>query len=125
MKSSAETQGRSLDTVKWFLIVALLVGGVAGFYYFGDEPLLYRVGGLLAMAGVAVAVALTTVQGRNVWEFGQASKQEVRKVVWPTRQETLQTTLIVVVVVILVAIFLWLMDILLLWIVQLLTGRGG
>lgn len=125
MKSSAETHSRPFDTAKWLLIAALLAGAVAGFYFYGDEPLLYRVGGLLAVVAAAVAVAATTQKGRAVWEFGQSSKQEVRKVIWPTRQETLQTALIVVVVVILVAIFLWLMDLLLLWLVSLLTGRGG
>ena len=125
MKSSAETQGSSLDTAKWILAVGLVVLGLAGFYLYGDEPLLFRVGGLLAVVGAAGAVVLSTAQGRAIWQFAQASKQEVRRVIWPTRPETLQTTLIVVAMVILVAIFLWLMDVLLLWLVSMLTGRGG
>ncbi len=125
MKSSAETQGSSLDTAKWILAVGLVVLGLTGFYLYGDEPLLFRVGGLLAVVGAAGAVVLSTAQGRAIWQFAQASKQEVRRVIWPTRPETLQTTLIVVAMVILVAIFLWLMDVLLLWLVSMLTGRGG
>ncbi len=125
MKSSAETEGTSLDSAKWLLVAGLVVLGLAGFYFYSDEPLLYRVGGLLAVAGAAGAVALSTARGRAVWAFAQASKQEVRRVIWPTRSETMQTTLIVVAMVILVAIFLWFMDVLLLWLVGLLTGRGG
>ncbi|ABM61647.1 protein translocase subunit secE/sec61 gamma [Halorhodospira halophila SL1] len=125
MKSKAETAKSPLDVVKWVVAIALALGAVAGFYVFGDEPLLYRVAGLLAVVGVAVAVLATTAQGRSVWSFAQGAKQEVRKVVWPTRQETLQTTLIVAAVVIIVAIFLWLMDLLLLWLVGMITGHGG
>ncbi len=125
MKSKAETGRSPLDVFKWVVAIALSAGAVAGFYVYGDQPLIYRVGGLLAVVGAAIALLSTTAQGRAVWAFAQGSKQEVRKVVWPTRQETLQTTLIVAAVVILVAIFLWLMDLLLLWLVGMITGHGG
>ena len=125
MKSSAQARGSSLDVVKWIVAIALGVGGIAGFYYFGDQPLLYRVGGLLAVVDAVTAVLATTAKGQALWAFAQGAKQEVRKVIWPTRQETLQTTLIVAAVVILVAVFLWLMDLLLLWLVGMVTGHGG
>ena len=125
MKSKAETGSSPLDVVKWVAAIALIVAGLAGFYYFGDESLLLRVGGLLAAVAAAGGLLAITPQGRSLWSFAQGAKQEVRKVVWPTRRETLQTTLIVVVVVILVAIFLWLMDLLLLWLVGMITGHGG
>ncbi|BAU58947.1 preprotein translocase subunit SecE [Halorhodospira halochloris] len=125
MKSSAEKSTSPFDVIKWIIAISLAVAGVAGFYFFGDEPLLHRVGGLLAAVAVAFAMLSTTAQGRSLWSFAQGSKQEVRKVIWPTRQETLQTTLLVVAVVIIVAIFLWLMDILLLWLVGMITGHGG
>jgi preprotein translocase subunit SecE len=114
-----------MDTVKLAAAALLLLAGVGGFYYFGEQSTLLRVVGLLAVAGVAVALAYTTVMGRTFAGFLGDARTEVRKVVWPTRQETVQTTLIVFVMVILVAIFLWLLDMLLLWGVQALTGQGG
>ncbi len=125
MKSKAETRSSPLDAAKWAAAVALAAGAIGGFYYFGEQPLVFRVPGLLAGAGVAFAILTTTARGRAVWAFGRGAKQEVRKVVWPTRRETLQTTLVVAVVVILVATFLWLMDLLLLWLVGMMTGHGG
>ena len=103
----------------------MLVAGVVGFYYYADESLLYRVLGLLAIAGVAVAVIYQTAIGRRAWGFVQDSRTEVRKVVWPTRQETMQTTLIVLVLVILVGLFLWALDTFLAWGFQGLVGIGG
>ena len=81
--------------------------------------------GLLAVATIAVLIALQTAFGRQVAGFISGANTEVRRVVWPSRAETLQTTLAVLVVVLLVGIFLWLLDMLLLWAVQLLTGQGG
>jgi preprotein translocase subunit SecE len=74
---------------------------------------------------VAVGIALTTVPGRRLWGFVQESRTEVRKMVWPTRAETLQTTLIVLLVVLLVGVFFWLLDMFLGWAIQLLIGTGG
>ena len=77
---------------------------------------------ILAVAGVAVAIVYQTDLGRRAWSFVQDSRTEVRKVVWPTRAETVQTTLIVMALVLLVGIFLWLLDMLLAWGFQTLTG---
>ncbi|MEO5703020.1 MAG: preprotein translocase subunit SecE [Gammaproteobacteria bacterium] len=113
------------DKIKLLLAVLLLVGGVGGFYYYADHSTLIRVLGLLGVVAVAIAVALLTQPGRDAWEFLREARNEIRKVVWPTRKETTQTTLIVFIVVILVAIILWLLDMFLLWAVQLLTNPGG
>jgi preprotein translocase subunit SecE len=102
--------------------VLLLVAGIGGFYYFEGYSTLLRVLGLLAVAGMAVAVALTSVPGRQIWAFAVAARTEVRKVVWPTRQETIQTTLIVFAMVLLVGIILWLFDMVLMAIVRSVTG---
>jgi preprotein translocase subunit SecE len=120
LKTEAETS--RLDTAKLAIAVLLLASGVLGFYYYADYPLFMRVLGLLAVAGVAVAVAVQTELGRGLWHFALESRNEVRKVVWPTRTETTQTTLVVLGMVILVGIFLWLLDMFLLWAVRLLTG---
>jgi preprotein translocase subunit SecE len=77
------------------------------------------------MAGVAVAIVATTMLGQNLIGFAKDSRMEVRKVVWPTRQETVQTTLMVIVAVILIGIFLWLIDMVLAEAIQMLTGTGG
>ncbi len=126
MVAKTETEvSNKMDTVKLVIAIITLLTGIGGFYYYADESLLYRVLGVVALAIVAVGIAATTSTGRAIMSFGRESRAEVRKVVWPTRQETLQTTLMVVVAVIILGIFLWLIDMLLLEAVQLLTGQGG
>jgi len=125
MNASAEVQSTGMDTVKLIAALLLLTAGVAGFYLYEEHSLLLRVLGLLGMVIVAVLMVLQTAVGRNVWKFAADARTEVRKVVWPTRQETIQTTLIVLFVVLLMGIFLWLVDMMLLWVVKMLTGQGG
>jgi preprotein translocase subunit SecE len=112
-KTEQTTSG--FDTVK--LITALLVlgAGVVGFYYFADESQLLRVIGLLAIAGTAFFIVSTTDIGRRSLGFVRDARVEVRKVVWPTRTETTQTTIAVLIMVFLVAIMLWLIDMSLGW----------
>jgi preprotein translocase subunit SecE len=124
MNAKTEDAGSGLDTVKLLVVVALLVGGVFGFYSFADQPLWVRLAGLLAVVGVAAFIALQTAMGRTVWQFAADARTEVRKVVWPTRQETLQTLLIITIAVLLTALFLWAVDSLLFAIVRYLTGQG-
>ena len=95
---------------------------VFAFYYFSDYLVLVRVIGLLVAVGIAVAIALTTDLGGQLMGFVNDSRTELRKVVWPTRAETLQTSLAVVLMVIIMGIFLWLLDMFLFWLVRLLTG---
>lgn len=113
------------DKIKLFIAVLLVAAGISGFYYYADQALLYRVLGLLAVFGVSTFIALQSQPGINTWNFGRSAVIEVRKAVWPTRQETIQTTLMVMVMVIIVGIVLWLFDMSLLWAVKLLTGQGG
>ena len=113
-----------LDTVKLLLSITLLVAGVAGFYYYEAEGLIYRVLGLLVFVLIALGIVYTTNLGQSVVGFGRESRAEVRKVIWPTRQETIQTTLMVIVAVIVLGIFLWFIDMMLVNAVQYLTGRG-
>ena len=125
MGVTVDTAGKMQDTLKWLVATALLAAAVVAFYYYGDESLLLRVIGLLIVAGAAGAIALTTDRGRAAWEFMRESRTELRKVVWPTRKETTQTTLVVIGVVAVVALFLWMIDGILSWIVRLLLGHGG
>jgi preprotein translocase subunit SecE len=125
MSSPAEAGGAGLDTAKLAAAVLLLVGGIFAFYYFAEYSVLLRVIGLLAVSGAAAAVALQTAPGRQLWQFGTDVRMEVRKVVWPTRQETIQTTLIVMLMVLIVGLVLWLFDTILVAILKFLTGQGG
>jgi len=109
-------QGTSgFDTVKLMTALLLLIGGVVGFYYFENESQLLRVIGLLGVAVVAFFIITTTDIGRRGMGFVREARVEVRKVVWPTRQETTQTTIAVLIMVFIVAIMLWLIDMLLGW----------
>jgi len=125
MNARAEAGSSGIDTVKLVVSATIIVVGIWAFYFFADYSLLLRVVGLLALSGGAVAVALTSHPGRRLWRFASDSRMEVRKVVWPTRQETIQTTLIVMVMVFLLGILLWLFDLVLMAILRFLTGQGG
>jgi preprotein translocase subunit SecE len=126
MNTQAEVSVSVLDIVKQVFSVVFIVAGVAAFYYFsGDVRLLYRVLGLVLIVILVSALMLTTEVGRDVWSFVLESKQEVRKVVWPTREETMRTTLLVFAMVTIVGLVLWLLDMLLFWGVRVLTGQGG
>ncbi|TAN71732.1 MAG: preprotein translocase subunit SecE [Methylobacter sp.] len=125
MNTQVEASASVFDVVKQVFSVIFVVAGVAAFYYFSEVLLLYRVLGLVVVGLVVVGMVLTTGMGRNVWAFVLESKQEVRKVVWPTREETVRTTLLVFAMVFVVGLILWLLDMFLFWGVRLLTGQGG
>jgi len=100
-----------MDKVKLAVAILLVVGGIVGFYWYADQvDLLYRVLALLAVIGVAVAIAVNTDLGRGVVAFGRSASMEMRKTVWPTRKETTQTTLIVVVFVTILGVAIWIID---------------
>jgi len=122
MNSRVDTEVSKIDTIKLAIALLMVIGGVVGFYLYPEVSTLLRTLGLLAVIGAAAAVAYQTDKGRQLWGFFQDAQIEVRKVVWPTRQETVQTTLLVIAMVILVAIFMWLLDMFLGWAVQLLLG---
>ena len=123
MAVQAESSASVIDTVKLVFAASLLISGIVGFYYFASYALVYRVVGILAVFGIAVSLFFTTAIGQTVWEFLTEAKMEVRKVIWPTRQETIQATMLVVIVVFGVGLILWLMDMVLFWAVGLLTGQ--
>ena len=125
MNTQVEAQTPVIDIVKQVFSALLVLGGVAAFYYFSEVSVLYRVIGLLAVVLIVLGLMFTTNLGRNVWVFFLESKQEVRKVVWPTREETTRTTMLVFAMVFIVGLILWLLDMVLFKGVQLLTGQGG
>ncbi|MBC3948912.1 MULTISPECIES: preprotein translocase subunit SecE [Pseudomonas] len=122
MTLKAEAQESRFDLLKWLVVVALVVVGVVGNQYYSAQPILYRVLVLLVLAGVAAFVGLQTARGKAFFVLAKEARAEIRKVVWPTRQETTQTTLIVVAVVLVMALLLWGLDSLLGWLVSLIVG---
>jgi preprotein translocase subunit SecE len=112
-----------LDTVILWVAVAILFASIAGYYYFNAFSDLVRVVGVIVGVCVAVLVAVQSRAGRVAWGYVQGSRAEIRRVVWPSRQETVQTTAIVVLLVLILTVFIWALDILLGWGVSQMTGR--
>lgn len=113
------------DSLKWLVILVLIAAGIVANQYFSAQVLALRlVAGLFLMA-ITGFIALRTDKGRKALSFLRDARVELRKVVWPTRQETIQTTLIVAVMVIVVAFFLWGIDSVLLWLIGIVTGQKG
>jgi preprotein translocase subunit SecE len=113
MNAQVSSSNAVFDYFKWFIVIVLVVLAIGGNYYFSAESLIFRVLGVLVALGLAVALALTTEKGKAVNRLRKEAWVEVRKVVWPTRQETVQTTLVVIGFVLGVALILWLVDTLL------------
>ena len=124
MNSKTETEGSRLDGLKWLLVVLLVAAGVVGNVYFGGQSLLYRVIVLLVLAALAAFVALQTARGADFWKLAKEARIEIRKVVWPTRQEAMQTTLMVFAFVLLTALILWGLDSLIGWLASRILGLG-
>lgn len=114
-----------LDRVKLVLSALLLAAGIAGFYLLADKALVIRILAILAGLGASVAVIWTTALGKNAFGFFGESIGEAKRVVWPTRKETIQTSIAVFVLVVLVAIFLAIVDIGFAYMVQWLMGRSA
>ena len=123
MSANTETStAGALDWLKWLVIFAIVGGGIFGNWYYQDESLLIRVIALLVGAAVAGFIAVQTERGRNVWILLKEARSEIRRVVWPSNQETSQTTLVVLILVLVFALILWGLDSLLSWIVSSVIG---
>ncbi|MHB1230285.1 MAG: preprotein translocase subunit SecE [Halothiobacillus sp. 20-54-6] len=121
-KTIEPSASSGLESAKIGLAIILLVGGIAAFYLLDKQPLFMRVGALLAALLAAVGVMYMTAVGKSIWQFAFDSRVEVRKMVWPTRQETTQTTLVVVLLIVVIGLFMWGVDSLLAWIVRSIAG---
>ncbi len=122
MATQAAKKGGVLDVIKWLIVVGLLGAAIVGNGQLTQIGLLYRALGVLVLAAAAVAVALTTERGRQFNRYRKEAWTELRKVIWPTRTETTQTTLLVLAVVLLVALILFLFDMLISFVIGLLVG---
>ncbi|MEL7479278.1 MAG: preprotein translocase subunit SecE [Actinobacteria bacterium] len=122
MSTNVETPSNSMDTVKWLVSIALLLGAVVGNYMYADLSVLVRAVGVVVAVAAALGLLATTEKGRTFIAFAKESRIEVRKVVWPTRQETTHTTFIVMLATVIMALILWGLDGILFRIVGFLTG---
>ncbi|MEX0584463.1 MAG: preprotein translocase subunit SecE [Natronospirillum sp.] len=122
MASQAAKKGGIVDVMKWLVVSALLVAAIVGNGQFSEIGLIYRVLGVVVLALAAVGVAITTERGRKFNQYRKEAWTELRKVIWPNRTETTQTTLLVLAVVLLVALMLFLFDMLISFLISLVVG---
>jgi preprotein translocase subunit SecE len=122
MKAHERETDSRLDWLKWAVVAAIISGAVWGNAHYKDTAVIYRAIALVFAAGAGLAVASQTVQGGAFMELARAARSEIRKVVWPTRQEATQTTLVVVVVVMIMSLLLWGLDTFLGWLASKLIG---
>ncbi|MCE2436595.1 MAG: preprotein translocase subunit SecE [Pseudomonadales bacterium] len=121
-KTGAAASSGALDRVKWAVVFLLVAAAIFGNWWLQDLSLLVRVLGVLGLAALAVHVLMQTVRARALWEMAKEAWAEIRRVVWPRRQETLSTTMIVLLTVLVFALMLWALDSVLSWFVQGLLG---
>jgi preprotein translocase subunit SecE len=124
METKVEETPTVVDTAKLALAGAIVVVGLVGYYYLADSSALLRALSVIVALAVGAAVAFTSLQGRSLWKFMLGARVELNKVVWPTREETIQTTIVVLVVALFGGVFFWLLDMALLWLTGQVTGRG-
>jgi len=117
--------GSGADTVKLVVAILLVIAGIAAFYVLQTQSDWVRWGAVAAGIALAVAVFASSARGRAVWQFALDSRLELRKVVWPTRQETTTTTVAVFIFAIVMGLFFWSLDLFLSWATKFLTGQGG
>lgn len=120
IETTNETTGK--DRLVWSLIFLLVAGGFAANYYYPDIPWGLRATGWILLVGVVGGLALLTAKGKEIHGFSKDSRAELRKVVWPTRQETVQSTMVVAIMVVITALLLWAIDSVLMWLIATLTG---
>lgn len=118
-------QGARFDWLKWLIIIVLFMSGLAANYYYVAQPWPIRLLGWLILMSVILVTASQTQQGKRVLNFARESRLELRKVYWPTKQETIQTTFIVAAMVVILALILWCIDGVLMWLISWLMGQRG
>ncbi len=114
-----------LDIIKLLLAAGVLVGGLYSYYYFLEVSLPLRVLMVLGGTAAGITVGMTSTQGQRLWAFIQGARIEIRKVVWPTKQETTQTSIAVFIFTFIMALFFWGLDSFLLWLTRTLVGSAS
>ncbi len=116
---------KALDVFKWLVVFILVAGGIVANYHYDSIAWAIRLSAGIVIGLVAIAIAAVTTKGQVAWGFVKAAKNELRKVVWPTRDETIKTTAMVVVMVLVMALVLWGVDALFMWLISLIAGQRG
>jgi preprotein translocase subunit SecE len=125
MNEVADTGPSGLDTVKLIGAILLIIAGIVAYYWFSNQSQFLRAAYVVIGLVLALLLAWQTRIGHATWSFISSSRNEVRKMVWPTREETFQTTVAVIVVVLITAVLMWLLDIFLFWALHGITGQGS
>ena len=105
-----EIETNKNDLVKWILSLVIFAGSLFAFYYFDQYPVIYRVLGLIGVVLLDFAILFNTEKIKNLRVFTYDARVELKKVVWSTKAEVIQTTIIVFIVVIIMSVLLWLLD---------------
>jgi preprotein translocase subunit SecE len=111
-----------VNRAKWVVVTLIVFVGVIANGYYASESILYRVLGLLLLAVIAGYIAYLTEQGKSFWILLKGAQKEIRKVIWPTQQETTSTSLIVIAITIVMSLILWGLDSFFGWLTSLLIG---
>ncbi|MGB6976545.1 MAG: preprotein translocase subunit SecE [Gammaproteobacteria bacterium] len=125
MSANDNTKSSKRDTLLWVLIVILLAAGIGANYYYLQIAWSLRVAIGIVFVSILAVIALQTQQGKAAFAFAKEARAELRRVVWPSRQETIQTTVLIVALVVVMALVLWGIDSLLLWAASWLAGQRG
>ena len=125
MSEKTENQSNALDMFNWVVVFALLAALVTANTVFGEISVLYRAVTAVVVVIIAGFIAASTVKGSTFLSFAKESRTEVRKVVWPTRQEANQTTIIVLAATLVIALILWGLDGIIVRVVGYITGIGA
>ena len=125
MDTKVDAGNAAFDTLKLLAAGAVLLGGIFGNYYYADVSVLVRAIGVLLALGVGTVIALQSTRGQELMKFVQGARVELRKVVWPTREETIQMTITVLIFAMIMGVFFWLLDMFLLYATRILTGQGA
>jgi preprotein translocase subunit SecE len=127
MSDSSETKARPalIDTALLSAACLVVLASIVAYYYFEGASIVLRVIGILAGFGIGAALFYQTRQGQVIWQFIIGSRVEIRKVIWPNRQETMQTTITVFIFLLILGFFFWSLDFVLLMISRAVTGQGA
>jgi preprotein translocase subunit SecE len=117
--------GGAFNKVKWLAVILLLIGGIVANYHYSQVAWSLRLLAWIVGLPIIVWIAAQTKQGKLALEFISGARVELRKITWPARQETVQTTFIIAAMVVILSIALWGMDGMLMWLVGWLTGQRG
>jgi preprotein translocase subunit SecE len=117
--------GGSANTAKLAIAIVLVIAGIAGFYLLGDRSIWLRWAAVVAGLVLGSVVIAFSQYGTELWQFVALARVELRKIVWPNRQETGMTTLVVLGFVLVAGLFFWGLDVVLAWATQALTKQGS